>query len=57
MCFVLEAAERSTVNHPVAVALEFRAPGGRILRVDPAAAFGTFLRVRSQELEFPGLKL
>jgi hypothetical protein len=57
LSLAFQATEGPAVDHPVPIALEFGAPGGRVLGVDASPALGTFLRVRGQELEFPRLKL
>ena len=52
-----QTTEGPAVDHPIPIALEFGAPGGRVLGMDASAALRAFLRVRGQELEFSCLKL
>jgi hypothetical protein len=53
---VFQPAEGAAVDHPVAVALELGAPGGRRLGVDAPAAVAAELGVRGEELAFAGFE-
>jgi hypothetical protein len=48
--FVFQPAKRPRVNHPVAIPLKFRAPGGRRLREKAAARLSAQLGVRGEGL-------
>src|SRR5436190_12916168 len=56
LCLVFQPAEGARMNDAVAVALEMRAPLGRLFLVFAPARLGAELRVRREELPLAGFE-